>query len=60
MVVVEDDGKGFDPALLDGSLPDGHLGLRMLNDMVRAAGGDQEVRSVPRQGIRVRMEIPTT
>jgi len=52
-LVVEDDGRGFDP---DGTEGDGHFGLRMLQDLVRAAGGTLEVDSSTGKGTRVAVE----
>jgi two-component system, NarL family, sensor kinase len=52
-LVVEDDGRGFDP---DGVQGDGHFGLRMLQDLVRAAGGTLEVDSSTGKGTRVAVE----
>jgi signal transduction histidine kinase len=58
MLSVEDDGRGFDPAVV---LADGtgrHFGLRILRDLARDAGGELTVDSQPGQGTRVRIEIP--
>jgi signal transduction histidine kinase len=53
-LVVEDDGRGFDPA---GTAPEGHLGLRLLGDLVRGAGGTFDVDSAPGRGVRVSAEV---
>ena len=50
MLEIEDDGTGFDPALV----PAGHLGLRTMADRVEQIGGTTEIQSVPRQGTLVR------
>lgn len=42
VMTIQDDGRGFDPAA---SAPDGHLGLRIVQDTMRAAGGTLEVSS---------------
>jgi signal transduction histidine kinase len=53
-LVVEDDGRGFDPESVQG---DGHFGLRMLEDVVREAGGTLEIDSAPGKGTRVAIEV---
>lgn len=52
---VVDDGVGFDPAA-DG--PAGHLGMRLVSEMVADAGGSLVVESVAGEGTRVRGELP--
>jgi signal transduction histidine kinase len=54
-LIVEDDGRGFDA---DSAGGEGHFGLRMLKDMVRAAGGELEIESSPGKGTRVMVEVP--
>jgi signal transduction histidine kinase len=51
---VEDDGCGFDPAAFAG---EGHIGLRVLADLVAAADGTLEVESRPGEGARVAVEL---
>jgi signal transduction histidine kinase len=51
---VRDDGRGFDPA----SVPEGHLGLRLLADAAAESGGRLAVDSTPGEGTRLRMEVP--
>ena len=53
-----DDGRGFDAALVGARPPNGHLGYRMLQDLVRDAGGRLEVTSVVGEGTSVRAEVP--
>jgi signal transduction histidine kinase len=53
-LLVEDDGRGFDPERLDG---DGHFGLRMLADLARDSGGKLEIDSSPGTGSRVTVEV---
>ena len=56
-VVVSDHGVGFDARSTD----DSGLGMTMSVDAILAAhGGHSEVSSMPGQGTRVRMWIPTT
>lgn len=55
-MVVTDDGRGFDPrASRD---PDGHVGLRVLSELVAEAGGTVVLASAPGSGTRVTVEIP--
>jgi two-component system, NarL family, sensor kinase len=53
-LAVEDDGRGFDPETAGG---DGHFGLRVLEDLVRDAGGKLEIASAPDAGTRVTVEV---
>jgi two-component system, NarL family, sensor kinase len=54
---VHDDGVGFDPAGLARSTAEGHLGLAMLDDLARQAGGSLHVGSHPGD-TTVRIEAP--
>jgi signal transduction histidine kinase len=54
-LTVEDDGVGV-PSSGDG---EGHFGLRLLDDLVRDAGGRLEVSSANGRGTRVTVEVPT-
>lgn len=53
-LVVEDDGRGFDP---ETAQKDGHFGLRMLQDLVREAGGVLRIDSAPGRGTRVSVGV---
>jgi two-component system, NarL family, sensor kinase len=55
---VADDGRGFDPAVLDDRPAEGHFGMRLVRDLVRDAGGRLSVDSAPGAGTRVRVEVP--
>jgi PAS domain S-box-containing protein len=60
-LVVEDDGRGFDPeAALDGAAAGTHLGLGLFSIRQRAdlLGGRLEIRSAPGRGTRVRVDVP--
>jgi len=50
---VTDDGRGFDPATVNGG-----YGLRGMRERLGQAGGSVEVRSAPGAGTRVRAELP--
>jgi signal transduction histidine kinase len=52
-LVVTDDGRGF-----DGSVADGHFGLRLLSDLAEEAGGRVKLDTTPEQGTRVCIEAP--
>jgi signal transduction histidine kinase len=55
---VADDGRGIGE---DGGSPaDGHVGLRIVLDLVRDAGGTLTVAPAPGGGTVVRVEVPTT
>jgi signal transduction histidine kinase len=53
-----DDGRGFDPSQTEQRPRNGHLGYRMLRDLIEAAGGRLEVTSVVGHGTIVRAELP--
>jgi two-component system, NarL family, sensor kinase len=52
-LLVIDDGRGF-----DGGADEGHLGLVLLSDLAREAGGTMKLDSKPGQGTRVCVEAP--
>jgi two-component system, NarL family, sensor kinase len=56
-LVVEDDGKGFDPATVADVQREGHVGVRVLEDLVHDAGGELTIDSQPGQGTRVRARV---
>ena len=60
-LVVEDDGKGFEPAevLADPNAARG-LGILSMQERMSLAGGTFKIESQPGQGTRVRAEIPVT
>ena len=55
---VEDDGVGFPTERASQARADGHLGLPLLDDLARDAGGTIDVSSTPGGGTRVRLEVP--
>ena len=57
-LVVADDGRGFSSDALVRRREEGHLGLRLLEDLAAEAGGRLEVDSTPGRGTRVTMELP--
>lgn len=69
MITVADDGPGMEPAVLARATepfvttkPPGQgsgLGLAMVTDFARRAGGTFELDSAPGQGTRARLRLPT-
>ena len=53
-LVVEDDGRGFDPG---GAADDEHFGLRILADLARDSGGALAIDSAPGTGSRISIEV---
>jgi signal transduction histidine kinase len=53
-IEVADDGRGFEPALLNGS-----TGLTGLQDRIAAVGGTLDVRSEPGRGTTLTAVVPT-
>jgi two-component system, NarL family, sensor kinase len=56
-LVVADDGRGFDPAAAEAVQRQGHVGLRVLGDLVHDAGGELTIDSTPGEGTRVRAQV---
>ena len=54
VLVVTDDGRGFDPEQRRGAE---HFGLRGLSSLIAEAGGHLDVRSAPGAGTTIRLEI---
>jgi signal transduction histidine kinase len=54
VVSVSDNGRG----LQDAQVPDGHLGLRLLEDTVRDLGGQISLRSAPYAGAVLEASFP--
>lgn len=55
-VTVDDDGKGFDPQVMNQT---NHLGLRLIKERVEMLGGTMEIDSVIGKGTRVTLRIPS-
>jgi signal transduction histidine kinase len=55
LVIVEDDGTGFDPGLIRGS---GHLGLMGMQERAEMLGGMLTVESTPGRGTTLFAEVP--
>ena len=54
-VMIEDDGKGFQPEIDRGKH---HLGLRIMNTRAERSGGTVSIESVPNKGTRVIVSLP--
>lgn len=55
--VVRDDGCGFAPETRERRKAEGHLGISLLEELVRQAGGRLDVHSVEGQGTSVELEL---
>ena len=63
VLVVSDDGRGFDPSALPAELADadasgGHFGIRGMRSRAEVMGGTFRVRSEPGGGCEVFVEVP--
>jgi two-component system, NarL family, sensor kinase len=57
-LVVTDDGKGFSPEDRARRGEEGHVGLTLLESLVRQSNGTLAVRSEPGHGTTVELEVP--
>lgn len=57
LVVIEDNGRGFDPALLPGGDAQ-TFGLGIMRERAEEIEGDLEVLSAPGQGTRITVRVP--
>lgn len=57
-LVVVDDGKGFSAEERERRAEQGHVGLTLLESLVRQSNGTLAVRSDPGQGTTVELEVP--
>ena len=58
-LVVSDDGQGFVDADARRSMRDGHVGMRLLAEVVADAGGVLTMDSEPGRGTSVRVRVPS-
>jgi two-component system, NarL family, sensor kinase len=58
VLVVADDGIGFDVAARSAASGDGHLGLQVLSDLASGAGASLEISSATDVGTRLRLRVP--
>jgi signal transduction histidine kinase len=59
-LTVTDDGIGFDLAALADTPAGGHVGLLLLQDLARAAGGRLAIDASPGRGTTLRLEVPSS
>jgi two-component system NarL family sensor kinase len=59
-LVVTDDGRGFAPDVRDRRRADGHVGLSLLDGLVKQVDGTLVVASSPGGGTRLDLELPAT
>jgi signal transduction histidine kinase len=57
-LVVTDDGKGFSPEERARRGEEGHVGLTLLDSLVRQSQGTLSIHSAPGQGTTVELEVP--
>jgi two-component system NarL family sensor kinase len=57
-LLVADDGRGFGPDVRDRRREEGHLGLSLVEELARQAGGTLTIESREGAGTRVRLEVP--
>jgi signal transduction histidine kinase len=58
VLVVRDDGVGFDPAQVLDAPESGHFGVRVLADVAARGGAELQVASAPGLGARWRLLVP--
>ncbi|MFL6014850.1 MAG: sensor histidine kinase [Gaiellaceae bacterium] len=58
VLVVADNGRGFERAVLDDRRAQGHLGLALLADQAADLGGSLDIDSTPGAGTRVTLTVP--
>ncbi len=58
LVTIDDDGRGFDVDAVTLSTRPGHVGLRMMTDRARLAGGALTITSARRRGTTVELRLP--
>lgn len=58
-LVISDDGSGFDPAIREQRLAEGHLGLSLVEELVRQSGGSLEISSSEGAGTKIALEVPS-
>jgi len=57
-MTIRDDGKGIDPAFLDGGGKPGHWGIHNMRDRARKIGTSLEFTSVPGTGTTLELKVP--
>jgi two-component system NarL family sensor kinase len=57
-LVVQDDGRGFDPDHVASSVHEGHFGLASMNERVKLLGGNICIESEPGAGTYITVRVP--
>jgi PAS domain S-box-containing protein len=57
-LTIRDDGRGFDPEVLDDTEKNGHFGLHAMQERVQSAGGKWAIHSRPGQGVCLEIRLP--
>ncbi len=60
VLVVSDDGVGFEPDSQPGDIQEGHIGLQSIAERVEAVGGCLQISSSRGNGTQATVELPTT
>jgi len=58
VMTIRDDGKGIDPALLDGGGKPGHWGIHNMRERARKIGAILELSSVSNGGTTLELKVP--
>jgi signal transduction histidine kinase len=55
---IEDDGRGFDTAVVADASRHGHVGLVLLRDRAADLGGELTIQSEPGAGVAIVLTVP--
>jgi two-component system NarL family sensor kinase len=58
VLTIADDGCGFDEAVLEDRLREGHIGVLSLRERAEAVGGSLAIVTAPGQGTRITVRVP--
>ncbi len=58
VLTIADDGCGFDEAVLEDRLREGHIGVLSLRERAEAVGGSLEIVTAPGEGTRITVRVP--
>ena len=59
-LVIQDDGRGFDPDKITASAGEGHFGLAGMGERVKLLGGTVCIQSEPGAGTCIAVSVPYT
>jgi len=57
-VTIADNGRGFDPTLVDLAAEQGHLGLLTMRERVEQVGGSLLIDTAPQRGTKIHVSVP--